>query len=174
MCSVLLCIFFLGHRITPFVPTVFTGNLYGDMAEPTVLFSLRQCLTLAEIIITLPSCKLTAALPSSRYQPLPAVQSQSCPPPFEAQWICRLLRQPGTKDTLAAKRIPPQGMERRFKPDSRELHGVVSRACGRGWLCNIRHLFGVADFESVVAIGTLLGFYQSNCEYCTQNAVRQR
>ena len=55
-------------------------------------FSLRQCLTLAEIIITLPSCKLTAALPSSRYQPLPAVQSQSCPPPFEAQLVCRLFK----------------------------------------------------------------------------------
>ena len=46
-------------------------------------------------------------------------------------------------------------MERQFKPDSRELHGVVFRACGRGWLSDIRHLFGVADFESVVAIGTL-------------------
>ena len=158
-----LCIFFLGHRITPFVPSVFTGNLYGDMDEPDVLFSLRQCLTLAEIIITLPSCKLTAALPSSRYQPLPAVQSQSCPPPFEAQLVCRLFK------GHIGGRIPPQGMERQFKPDSRELHGVVSRACGRGWLCNIRHLFGVADFESVVAIGTLLGFYQSNCKYCTQN-----
>lgn len=92
VCSVQLCIFFLGHRLTPFVPTVFTGNLYGDMNEPGVLFSLCQCLTLPEIIITLPSCKLTAALPSSRYQPLPAVQSQSCPPPFEAQLVCRLFK----------------------------------------------------------------------------------
>ena len=55
-------------------------------------FAPCQCLTLARSIITLPRCRLTAALPSSRYQPLPAVQSQSCPPPFEAQLVCRLFK----------------------------------------------------------------------------------
>ncbi|GEM_PF-3441416 len=55
-------------------------------------FAPCQCLTLAGSIITLPRCRLTAALPSARYQPSPAVQSQSCPPPFEAQLVCRLFK----------------------------------------------------------------------------------
>ena len=40
-------------------------------------FAPCQCLTLAGIITTLPSCRLTAALPSSWYQPSPAVQIRS-------------------------------------------------------------------------------------------------
>ena len=52
-----------------------------------------QCLTLAGMVITVPGGRLTAGLPSSWYQPSPAVQTSSWPPPLAAWWMCQLLRQ---------------------------------------------------------------------------------
>ena len=70
-----------------------------------------QCLTSAGMTMTLPGSRLTASLPSSWYQPSPAVQISSCPPPSEAWWICQLFRHPGSKVTLA-RNSPSSGRVR--------------------------------------------------------------
>ncbi len=59
-----------------------------------------QCLTPARVNTTTPGVSETASLPSSWYQPEPAVQMRTWPPPLVAWWMCQLLRQPGSKVTL--------------------------------------------------------------------------
>ena len=68
--------------------------------------------------ITAPGSRLTAALPASWYQPLPAVQIRIWPPPRLAWWMCQLLRQPGTKVTLARPTALSPGAVRGFKNES--------------------------------------------------------
>ena len=60
-----------------------------------------QCLTLAGMVITVPGVRLTAGLPSSWYQPSPAVQTSSWPPPLAAWWMCQLLRHRCQKHSAA-------------------------------------------------------------------------
>lgn len=62
-----------------------------------------QCFVLAGITMTLPGSRLTAFLPSSWYQPWPAVQIRIWPPPLSALWICQWFLQPGSKVTFARK-----------------------------------------------------------------------
>ena len=59
-----------------------------------------QCFTPAGMFTTSPGRSSRAALPSSWYQPRPARQSSTWPPPLFAWWMCQLLRQPGSKVTL--------------------------------------------------------------------------
>ena len=66
-----------------------------------------QCLTLAGMVITVPGVRLTAGLPSSWYQPSPAVQTSSWPPPLAAWWMCQLLRHRCQKHSAAQIHVYP-------------------------------------------------------------------
>lgn len=60
-----------------------------------------QCLTLAGITTVTPSFNSTVGLPSSTYQPSPAIQIRICCPPAPSEvWICQQVRHPGSKVTL--------------------------------------------------------------------------
>ena len=78
-------------------------------------FAPCQCLTPAGMVTTMPGVRLTARLLSSWYQPSPAVQISSCPPPLLAWWMCQLFRQPGSKVTLARKTGQAPGVVSGFK-----------------------------------------------------------
>lgn len=62
-----------------------------------------QCLTSAGMTMTLPGSRLTASLPSSWYQPSPAVQISSCPPPLGGVVDMPVVPAPGLEGDVGQK-----------------------------------------------------------------------
>ncbi|CAM5235618.1 hypothetical protein SVIOM342S_03486 [Streptomyces violaceorubidus] len=100
--------------LEPFVADVFARGDEGDVENHESAFVLCQCFVPAGTRITVPGSMLTGSSPSAWYQPLPAVHSRTwSPPPPVPWWMCQLLRQPGSKETLLTGMLP-----RRAEPGS--------------------------------------------------------
>ena len=86
-----------------------------------------QCLTLAGMVITVPGVRLTAGLPSSWYQPSPAVQTSSWPPPLAAPVVAAA----GLKGNVGQKQAGFRVGQRVQERLANEKLGI-SGVCGTG------------------------------------------
>ena len=71
------------------------------MGEPTIFLCPMPVLYVCRDCNNSSGCKADCLFPSSWYQPSPAVQTKSWPPPLSAWWICQLFQHPGSKLTFA-------------------------------------------------------------------------
>ena len=102
-CSAKAGVFLVRDRFAPLVAGALAGTSRATWENQLSLAAPCQCLTSGGMTTVSPAERACAGLPTPDTSRGRRCTSRICPPPLDAWWMCQLLRQPGSKVTLAAE-----------------------------------------------------------------------